>query len=170
MRGENESFLPFRAFKIKKRRKYRIWKKKVNFSFFTGQKKNLLVQYYYKIFRKGKSPALKFKNSGDLPNQPLAKAENKNIRQKIAVKKVLLGKAEHYYTKSKIAQFLIENGEVSLGDKILISGPTTGEQEITLTQIFANGNLCERAKSGDQITFPTPFRVRLSDKLYKVLA
>ena len=123
-----------------------------------------------KIFRKGKSPALKFKNSGDLPNQPLAKAENKNIRQKIAVKKVLLGKAEHYYTKSKIAQFLIENGEVSLGDKILISGPTTGEQEITLTQIFANGNLCERAKSGDQITFPTPFRVRLSDKLYKVLA
>ena len=54
MRGENESFLPFRAFKIKKRRKYRIWKKKVNFSFFTGQKKNLLVQYYYKIFRKGK--------------------------------------------------------------------------------------------------------------------
>lgn len=54
MRGENESFLPFRAFKIKKRRKYRIWKKKVNFSFFTGQKKNLLVQYYYKIFRKEK--------------------------------------------------------------------------------------------------------------------
>ena len=128
------------------------------------------IQVGNKIFRKGKSEALKFKKSGDLPNKPLAKAEKTNIRQKIAVKKVLLGKAEHYYTKSKIAQFLIENDELSIGDKILISGPTTGEQEMTITEIFANGNSCESAKPGDQITFPTPFRIRLSDKLYKILA
>lgn len=128
------------------------------------------IQVGNKIFRKGKSEALKFKKSGDLPNKPLAKAEKTNIRQKIAVKKVLLGKAEHYYTKSKIAQFLIENDELSIGDKILISGPTTGEQEMTITEIFANGNSCQVAKPGDQITFPTPFRIRLSDKLYKILA
>mgnify|MGYP003436047397 FL=1 len=128
------------------------------------------IQVGNKIFRKGKSKALKFKKSGDLPNKPLAKAETTNIRQKIAVKKVLLGKAEHYYTKSKIAQFLIENDELSIGDKILISGPTTGEQEMTITEIFANGNSCQGAKPGDQITFPTPFRIRLSDKLYKILA
>ena len=128
------------------------------------------IQVGNKIFRKGKSKALKFKKSGNLPNKPLAKAETTNIRQKIAVKKVLLGKAEHYYTKSKIAQFLIENDELSIGDKILISGPTTGEQEMTITEIFANGNSCESAKPGDQITFPTPFRIRLSDKLYKILA
>ena len=128
------------------------------------------IQVGNKIFRKGKSKALKFKKSGDLPNKPLAKAEKTNIRQKIAVKKVLLGKAEHYYTKSKIAQFLIENDELSIGDKILISGPTTGEQEMTITEIFANGNSCQGAKPGDQITFPTPFRIRLSDKLYKILA
>ena len=128
------------------------------------------IQVGNKIFRKGKSEALKFKKSGDLPNKPLAKAETTNIRQKIAVKKVLLGRAEHYYTKSKIAQFLIENDELSIGDKILISGPTTGEQEMTITEIFANGNSCQGAKPGDQITFPTPFRIRLSDKLYKILA
>ena len=128
------------------------------------------IQVGNKIFRKGKSRALKFKKSGDLPNKPLAKTETTNIRQKIAVKKVLLGKAEHYYTKSKIAQFLIENDELSIGDKILISGPTTGEQEMTITEIFANGNSCQVAKPGDQITFPTPFRIRLSDKLYKILA
>ena len=128
------------------------------------------IQVGNKIFRKGKSEALKFKKSGDLPNKPLAKAEKTNIRQKIAVKKVLLGKAEHYYTKSKIAQFLIENDELSIGDKILISGPTTGDREMTITEIFANGNSCQGAKPGDQITFPTPFRIRLSDKLYKILA
>ncbi|WP_278351531.1 rhodanese-related sulfurtransferase [Chryseobacterium gleum] len=127
------------------------------------------LQVGNKVFRKGKSDALKFKKSGDLPDKPLAKAETKNIRQKIAVKKELIGKAEHYYSKSKIAQFLIENKDLSVGDRILISGPTTGEQEITVTQIYANGGPCETAKTGDQVTFELPFRVRLSDKLYRIL-
>ncbi|MCJ7934394.1 MAG: rhodanese-related sulfurtransferase [Chryseobacterium sp.] len=128
------------------------------------------LQVGNKVFRKGKSDALKFKNSGDLPTQPLAKAkaETKNIRQKIAFKKVLVGKAEHYYSKSKIAQFLIENRTLSVGDKVLISGPTTGEQELTMTEIYVNGKPSETAKKGDQITFELPFRVRLSDKLYKI--
>lgn len=127
------------------------------------------LQVGNKIFRKGKSDDLKFKKSGGLLDKPLAKAVTKNIRQKISVKKMLIGKAEHYYPKSKVAQFLIEDGEVSVGDKILISGPTTGEQEMVLNELFANGNACETAKAGDQITFPLPFRVRLSDKLFKIL-
>lgn len=120
-----------------------------------------------KIFRKGKSDVLKYKNSGDLIDKPLAKVKTKNIRKKIAVKKTLVGRAEHYYTKSKIAQFLLEK-ELSVGDKVLISGPTTGEQELTITKLFANGNYCETANVGDQITFEIPFRIRLSDKLYKL--
>jgi UPF0176 protein len=122
-----------------------------------------------KVFRKGKSEVLKFKNSGDLPNKPLAKAQKKNIRPKILIKKVMVGKAEHYYTKSKIAQFLVEKNEVSVGDKVLISGPTTGEEKLTITQLFANGNSCVTAKAGDQVTFEIPFRIRLSDKLYKIV-
>ncbi len=127
------------------------------------------LQVGNKIFKKGKSEALKFKKSGDLPDQPLAKANTKNIRRKIAVKKVFVGKAEHYFTKSGIAQFILENGRLSTGDKVLISGPTTGEQEIELNEIFANGNPCETGEAGDQITFEVPFRVRLSDKLFKII-
>lgn len=127
------------------------------------------LQVGNKVFRKGKSDALTFKNSGDLPDKPLAKVESKNIRQKIAVKKTLIGKAEHYYTKSKIAQFLIENGELSVGDKVLISGPTTGDQEIEITQLHVDGGSCETATMGDQVTFELPYRVRLSDKIYKIL-
>lgn len=128
------------------------------------------VQVGNKVFRKGKSEALKFKKSGELPHKPLAEAETKDIRKKIAVKKTLIGKAEHYYTKSKIAQFLIAKNGLSIGDKVLICGPTTGEEELTITELFANGIPCETAKEGDQITFSTPFRIRLSDKLYKVLS
>ena len=127
------------------------------------------LQVGNKVFRKGKSEALKFKNSGDLPKKPLPKADTKNIRKKITVKKSLIGKAEHYYTKSKIAQFIVEKDKLIIGDKVLIVGPTTGEQELTITKLFANGNSCEIANVGDQVTFEIPFRIRLSDKLYKIL-
>ena len=133
-----------------------------------------------KVFRKGKSDKLLFKHSGDpramleqakqLTNQSLGKAPVSNdIRQKIKVKKVLLGKAEHYYVKAQVGLFLIENNELHIGDKILISGPTTGNEELVLAKMLVNGNESAVAKSGDKVTFEVPFRVRLSDKLYKII-
>ena len=128
------------------------------------------------IFRKGKSDKLFFKHSGELSDVSLAKADEMEIqkpvaiRQKIKIKKVLLGKAEHYYVKAKVGLFSIENQEVSLGDKILISGPTTGNQELILEKMLVNGIESSSAKVGDKITFEVPFRVRLSDKLFKIIS
>lgn len=82
---------------------------------------------------------------------------------------MLLAKAEHYYVKAKIALFIIENQELKLGDKIIISGPTTGNQELILEKMFVEGTETELAKVGDKVTFEVPFRVRLSDKLFKIL-
>ena len=128
------------------------------------------------IFRKGKSDKLLFKHSGELSDVSLAKADEMEIqkpvaiRQKIKIKKVLLGKAEHYYVKAQVGLFSIENQEVSLGDKILISGPTTGNQELILEKMLVNGIESSSAKVGDKITFEVPFRVRLSDKLFKIIS
>ena len=131
-----------------------------------------------KVFRKGKSDKLLFKHSGALSDTVLAVADSNttdhpnpnpvSIRQKIKVKKVLLAKAEHYYVKAQVALFLIENNELHIGDKILISGPTTGNEELVLEKMLVNGNESAVAKSGDKVTFEVPFRVRLSDKLYKI--
>ncbi|WP_413999809.1 rhodanese-related sulfurtransferase [Flavobacterium sp. W1B] len=123
-----------------------------------------------KVFRKGKSESLKFKLSGELSNVALATAsKSTDIRQKIKVKKVLLGKAEHYYVKAQVGLFIIENQELKVGDRILISGPTTGNQELVLEKMFVNGTEANQAKIGDKATFTVPFRIRLSDKLYKIL-
>lgn len=128
------------------------------------------------IFRKGKSDKLLFKHSGDLSDVSLAKADEIEIqkpvaiRQKIKIKKVLLGKAEHYYVKAQVGLFSIENQEINLGDKILISGPTTGNQELILEKMLVNGIESSSAKVGDKITFEVPFRVRLSDKLFKIIS
>ncbi|WP_309614362.1 rhodanese-related sulfurtransferase [Flavobacterium sp.] len=122
------------------------------------------------IFRKGKSDKLLFKHSGDLSDKPLATIQKlADIRQKIKIKKVLIGKAEHYYAKAEVGLFSIENQEVTIGDRILISGPTTGSQEIVVEKMFVNGSENTLAKAGDKVTMNLPFRIRLSDKLFKIL-
>ena len=124
-----------------------------------------------KVFRKGKSEALKFKKSGELPDAPIATVKPvKDIRQKIKVKKVILGKAQHYYVKAQVGLFQIENNELNVGDKILISGPTTGNEELVVEKMFVNGTEANQAKQGDKVTFALPFRVRLSDKLFKIIS
>lgn len=127
-----------------------------------------------KVFRKGKSENLKFKHSRELADTALAAAgpsgtKPADIRQKIKVKKALLGKAEHYYVKAKVGQFTVENQTLQIGDKILISGPTTGEQELILDKMIVNGAETTIANIGDKVTFEVPFRIRLSDKLYKIV-
>ena len=66
--------------------------------------------------------------------------------------------------------FIIENNELNVGDIILISGPTTGNQELILEKMFVNGKEDSIAKVGDKVTFEVPFRVRLSDKLFKIIS
>ena len=102
-----------------------------------------------------------------LSDTTLATASKSNdIRKKIKVKKALLGKPEHYYVKAQVGLFLIENNELNIGNTILISGPTTGDQELVLEKMLVNGTENSTAKPGDKVTFEVPFRVRLSDKLY----
>ena len=126
------------------------------------------------IFRKGKSDKLLFKQT--IEKRTLSGFETLKglikptaIRQKIKVKKVLLGKVEHYYAKAQIGLFTIENNELKVGDKMLISGPTTGNEELILTKMLVNGTENTTAKPNDKVTFEVPFRIRLSDKLYKIL-
>ncbi|WP_313806099.1 rhodanese-related sulfurtransferase [Flavobacterium sp.] len=131
------------------------------------------IQVGNKIFRKGKSESLKFKKSGVLEGISLAIATDeeapKNIRQRIKTKKTILGTAEHYFTKAGVAQFSLTHNEIKIGDKILIAGPTTGNQELIVEAMRVNGQENAVATKGDKITFAVPFRVRLSDKLYKIL-
>ncbi len=122
------------------------------------------------IFRKGKSDKLLFKHSGQLSDVALSMAsKSKDIRQKIKIKKVLIGKVEHYYVKAQVGLFIIQNQELNSGDKILISGPTTGNEELILSKMLVNGKENKSAKIDDKVTFEIPFRIRLSDKLFKIL-
>lgn len=84
-------------------------------------------------------------------------------------KKVYVGKGVHYFPKAGIAEFKIEAYDIKKGDKILVTGPSTGAQEFELEEMFVNDLLSEKAGKGDSCTIKVPFRVRLSDKLYKMV-
>jgi putative protease len=85
-------------------------------------------------------------------------------------KKVYLGKGMHYFPKSNIGEFKIEAYDILVGDTILITGPTTGAQEMEVTEMFVNDIKGDKAQKGDSVTIPLKFRIRPSDKLYKIVA
>ncbi|MDP2454377.1 MULTISPECIES: peptidase U32 family protein [unclassified Kaistella] len=86
-------------------------------------------------------------------------------------KKVYIGKGRHFYPKSNIAEFLIEAYDLTVGDKVLIQGPTTGSQEMILESMRVDEKPdAEKATKSDVVTFKTDFKVRPSDKLYKIVA
>jgi putative protease len=85
-------------------------------------------------------------------------------------KKVYIGKGQHFYPKTNIAEFLIEAYDLEVGDKVLIQGPTTGSQEMVVEEMVVDKKEgATKAMKSDVITFKTDFRVRPSDKLYKVV-
>lgn len=84
-------------------------------------------------------------------------------------KKVYVGKGVHFFQKAGVGEFKIEAYDIRQGDKILITGPSTGAQEMVIEEMYVNEKIAEKATKGDSCTFKLPFRVRLSDKLYKIV-
>jgi len=86
-------------------------------------------------------------------------------------KKIYIGRGQHFYPKTNIAEFLIEAYDLNIGDKVLVQGPTTGSQEMVIERMLVDkkDNATQASKS-DVITFKTNFRVRPSDKLYKIIS
>lgn len=84
-------------------------------------------------------------------------------------KKVYLGKGMHYFPKPKIGEFKIEAYDVKVGDSILITGPTTGAKEMQVSEMYVNDVAGEKAQKGDSVTMPLDFKIRPSDKLYKIV-
>ncbi len=84
-------------------------------------------------------------------------------------KKVYIGKGVHFFPKANIGEFKLEAFDLKVGDTILITGPTTGAKEMEVKEMFVNDKKGDKAQRGDSITIPLKFRIRPSDKLYKIV-
>ncbi len=122
-----------------------------------------------KIFKKGKSDVLTFKNNEETQAVFTERKSTTDSKKEVKLKKIYIGKGTHFFPKSGVAQFLVEKSEINKGDKMLVKGTTTGNEEITIDQMFVNDTPVQKAVAGETVTLKLPFRIRLSDKLYKII-
>jgi putative protease len=84
-------------------------------------------------------------------------------------RKIYIGKGVNYYTKIKVAEFILENDSLNTGDEILITGPTTGVIQTVVREIRTDNGSVNRVIKGEDFSIPLDQVVRRSDKLYKVV-
>lgn len=81
-------------------------------------------------------------------------------------RKVYLGKITNYFAKPEVAEIKLETGDLSRGDNILISGPTTGVLEYKIAEIRVDLKGVETARKGEFCSIPVKEFLRRSDKVY----
>jgi len=83
--------------------------------------------------------------------------------------KVYLGKVTNFFTKLNVGEIKLENGDLKIGDSILITGPTTGALEYTIEEIRVDLRQVDVAKKGELCSIPSPEYLRRSDKVYLLI-
>ena len=84
-------------------------------------------------------------------------------------RKVYVGRGVKYYNRLSVAEFKIEASPLSVGDRILVTGPTTGALESTVEEIRFDLRPVQTAVQGQHISIPLPKKIRPSDKLFKLV-
>lgn len=86
---------------------------------------------------------------------------------KATKKKVLLGKITNYFSKLQVGEFKLESYDLSVGEEILIQGPTTGTIRMKVPEIRVELQPVEKVGKGILFSMPVPEKLRRGDKLYK---
>jgi putative protease len=95
-----------------------------------------------------------------------------NVHGSVATtKKIYIGKGVKYFEKIGVGEFLMESHDINIGDKLIVTGPTTGLIETTVEEIrLGSGDSVEKAVKGNTISLAIGEKIRASDKLYKIVA
>ena len=94
---------------------------------------------------------------------------NKEYGSCATERKVYVGKGTKYFSKLGVAEFAVEATTFEVGDKLLITGPTTGVIYVTAEEIHDDNGPVQVAQQGTRVSVAVPAKVRPSDKLFKIL-
>ncbi len=84
-------------------------------------------------------------------------------------RKKFLGQGVKYFPKINVAEFKIETHSLSVGDNVIITGPTTGVIEMVIKELRVDDKSVEKVEKGINFSTPIDQIIRPSDKLYKVV-
>ena len=94
-----------------------------------------------------------------------------NVHGSVATtKKIYIGKGVKYFDKIGVGEFLLESHDINVGDRLIVTGPTTGLVEAVAEEIrLGSGDAVQKAGKGNTISLKISEKIRPSDKLYKVV-
>lgn len=93
-----------------------------------------------------------------------------NYGSEATERKIYVGKGIRYFGNIGVAEFLIEAAELHVGDKVLITGPTTGAVFATVEEIRVDLKPVPAAQKGERFSMKLAEKMRPNDKLYKLVS
>ncbi len=94
---------------------------------------------------------------------------NDESGSKATKKKIYVAKGVKYFDHIGVGEFKMEAQSLNMGDEILISGPTTGVLQETVSELRVDEEKTAQVKKGDSFSMPVKNKIRPSDKLYKIV-
>lgn len=84
-------------------------------------------------------------------------------------RKVYVGRGTKYYSRLGLGEFHIEAAELHVGDRFLVTGPTTGAVYGVISEMHDDSNSAvPTARQGQNVAFAVDAKVRPSDKLFRI--
>lgn len=80
--------------------------------------------------------------------------------------KKYVAKAGRYYSKLGVGEFLMEAGELNVGDEVIVTGPTTGALIFTVAELRYDLKPVDKVTKGQLFSLPVPAKTRPADRLY----
>lgn len=80
--------------------------------------------------------------------------------------KVYAAKAIRYFSNLGVGEFKLENGELSVGDEVMLCGPTTGAEIFTIKELRLEYDPVPKVTKGQRFSTPVPCKCRAADRLY----
>ncbi|MFZ2956922.1 MAG: U32 family peptidase [Candidatus Ozemobacteraceae bacterium] len=84
-------------------------------------------------------------------------------------RKQFIGEVTHYYKKPAVAAVRLDNSDISIGDEIMIHGPTSGVKCAKITSIEDDFQPVSRAEKGKTVGIAFPELVRSGDQVYRLI-
>ena len=93
----------------------------------------------------------------------------KNYGSAATERKIYVGKGVKYFSNIGVAEFVVEAAELNVGDKLLITGPTTGALFLALEEARVDLKPVPVVHKGEHFSMKCD-KIRPSDKLYKLVS
>ena len=84
-------------------------------------------------------------------------------------RKIYVGKGVKYFSNLGVAEFLVEAAELNVGDKLLVTGPTTGALFLNADEMRVDLQPVPTVHKGEHFSIKCD-KIRPSDKLYKLVS